>query len=72
MVLENYITNPYVRSIVLALGIIIAALIVSSALIMQTVKAYTFSLFGFILAGLLSMWLIHRTIFLKIRQLKEE
>jgi len=50
-----------------SLGVIIAALIVASALMMQTsVSAYIYSA-GFVLAGILALWLIHRTIFMKIK-----
>ncbi len=49
----------------ISLGAIIAALIVASALMMQTdVSAYIYSV-GFVLAGILGLWLIHRTIFVK-------
>ena len=50
-----------------SLGVIIAALIVASALMMQTdVSAYMYS-GGFIIAGILALWLIHRTICVKIK-----
>ncbi len=52
----------------IALGMIIAALIVGSSLIMQTsiiTEVYTT---GFILAGLLGLWLIKRTIFVNIKK----
>lgn len=51
----------------ISLGAIIAALIVASALMMQTdVSAYVYSM-GFIIAGILGLWLIHRTLFVKIK-----
>ncbi len=50
-----------------SLGVIIAALIVASALMMQTsVSAYIYSA-GFGIAGILALWLIHRTVFVKIK-----
>ncbi|MEW5896322.1 MAG: AarF/ABC1/UbiB kinase family protein [Nanoarchaeota archaeon] len=50
----------------IALGFIIAALIVASALIMLVgVSAYAY-IGGFMAAGILTLWLIHRTIFVKI------
>ena len=50
-----------------SLGVIIAALIVASALMMQTsISAYIYSA-GFLLAGVLALWLIHRTVFVKIK-----
>lgn len=54
----------------LSLGLMVAALIVGSALLMQTTRFTFLYTAGFILAGLLGLWLIHRTIFVKIR--KEE
>lgn len=51
----------------IALGLIIAALIVGSSLVMRLTQ-YTFLwTAGFILAGVLGLWLIHRTIFVRIR-----
>ncbi len=51
----------------ISLGAIVAALIVASALMMQTdVSAYVYSL-GFIIAGILALWLIRRTVFVKIK-----
>ncbi len=52
----------------IALGMIIAALIVGSALIMQMDKEQSLSLAGFILAGMLGLWLVHRSIFVKIKR----
>lgn len=52
----------------LALGMIIAALIVGSALIMQTSKLAWLYCGGFILAGVLGLWLIKRTIFIKLKR----
>lgn len=49
----------------LSLGFIIAALIIGSALIMQTTKHVLLYVAGFILAGVLGMWLVKRTIFVK-------
>ena len=50
----------------LALGLILAALIVASALIMQTPSSTYIYTSGFVLAGILGVWLIHRTIFVNI------
>jgi len=50
----------------LALGVIVAGLIVSSALMMQTTIPIYFYVAGFIVAGLLTLWLVHRTIFIEI------
>ncbi len=50
----------------LALGLILAALIVASALIMQTAASTYVYISGFILAGILGLWLVHRTIFVNI------
>ena len=52
----------------LSLGIIIAALIVASALVMQISNKTVFYIPGLILAGILSLWLIHRTIFAKLKK----
>ncbi len=52
----------------LSLGFIIAALIISSALIMLAGKPSSFYWSGFSLAGILGLWLVHRTIFLKARK----
>ena len=50
-----------------SLGVIIAALIVASALMMQTdVSVYAYSA-GFSIAGILALWLIHRTLFMKVK-----
>lgn len=51
----------------LALGLIIASLIVASALIMQTGAEKNLYMSGFIIGGALGLWLIKRTIFIKIR-----
>lgn len=54
-----------------SLGVIIAALIVASALMMQTdVSAYVYSI-GFMLAGILALWLIRRTVFVKTKSRNE-
>ncbi len=50
----------------LALGMIVAGLIVSSALMMQTSIPTYFYVAGFIVAGTLALWLVHRTIFIEI------
>ncbi len=50
----------------LAMGFILAALIVASALIMQTAASKYIYISGFILAGILGLWLIHRTMFANI------
>ncbi|MBI2146280.1 AarF/ABC1/UbiB kinase family protein [Candidatus Woesearchaeota archaeon] len=50
----------------LALGIIIAALIMGSATIMQISYTSYVPIMGFTLASMLSLWLIHRTIFKQI------
>src|SRR3989338_1098534 len=50
----------------LALGVIVAGLIVSSALMIQTSIPIYFYVAGFIVAGLLTLWLVHRTIFIEI------
>ncbi|MBU0457033.1 MAG: AarF/ABC1/UbiB kinase family protein [Nanoarchaeota archaeon] len=49
----------------LALGLIIAALIVASALVKTSTATYIY-IAGFILSGILALWLVHRTIFVKI------
>ena len=50
-----------------SLGVIIAALIVASALMMQTdVSVYGYGS-GFIIAGMLALWLMHRTVLVKIK-----
>ena len=52
----------------ISLGFIIAALIVASALIMQTDQnAYWYGS-GFSLAGILGLWLVQRTIFVKTKK----
>ncbi len=53
----------------IALGFIVAALIVGSALIMQTEKWQFMSSVIFMVAGVLGVWLIHRTLFLKMKNL---
>lgn len=50
----------------LALGVIIAGLIVASALMLQTSIAEAIPFVGFGTAGILALWLIHRTVFIKI------
>ncbi len=50
----------------IALGFIIAALIIGSAMIMQMDKWYYVYTPGFVVSGLLSLWLIHRTVLVKI------
>lgn len=52
----------------LSLGFIIAALIIASALLMQLDRFYTYSIFGLIFAGILGLWLIHRTVFVKLKR----
>ncbi|HLC70402.1 MAG TPA: AarF/ABC1/UbiB kinase family protein [Candidatus Nanoarchaeia archaeon] len=52
----------------ISVGAIIAALIVASALMMQTAAPAYFPVSGFILGGVLSLWLIHRTLFIKIKR----
>ncbi len=47
----------------LSMGIIIAALIVASAMVMQISSTSYIPLAGFTIASVLSLWLIHRTIF---------
>ena len=49
----------------LALGLIVAALIVGSSLIMQTSALTYVYVTGFVVAGLLGLWLVKRTIFVK-------
>jgi ubiquinone biosynthesis protein len=50
----------------IALGFIIAALIVGSAMIMQVNRwSYVYTS-GFVVAGLLGLWLVHRTVLVKI------
>ena len=51
-----------------ALGFIVAALIVGSALIMQTEKWPVLSSVIFIVAASLGIWLIHRTVLIKIKK----
>lgn len=51
-----------------ALGFIVAALIVGSALIMQTEKWPIFSMIIFSVAAILGIWLIHRTVLIKIKK----
>jgi len=53
----------------IAFGFIIASLIIGSALIMQTEKFPMFSTGLFVVAGFLGVWLIHRTLFVKIKNL---
>ncbi|MBI2151504.1 hypothetical protein HYU21_02135, partial [Candidatus Woesearchaeota archaeon] len=50
----------------IAMGMIIAALIVGSSLIMQATGSKWLYYGGFILSGLLSVWLIHRTLLVRI------
>jgi ubiquinone biosynthesis protein len=56
----------------LSIGMIIAALIVGSALVMQIDTKFKYadmpviSLIGFIIAGILTIWLLHETLFSKI------
>ena len=52
----------------LALGMIIAALIVGSALVMQINQGKTLYTAGLVLAGLLGLWLVHRTMFAKLKR----
>ncbi len=54
----------------LALGMIIAALIVGSSLTIRLTQQHLLNTAGFILAGVLSLWLIHRTIFVKTKKNK--
>ena len=49
----------------LALGLIVAALIVGSSLIMQTSALTYVYVTGFVVAGLLGLWLVKRTVFVK-------
>lgn len=49
-----------------AVGLMIAALIVGSSLLLQTPVHALVPFLGFVLAGFLGLWLVHRTIFFKI------
>lgn len=55
----------------IAIGMMVAALMVSSAIIMQVITEPrvfgfpAFSLIGFVLAGILGLWLVRRTIFIQ-------
>ncbi len=50
-----------------ALGFMTAALIIASGLIIQTDKPALISILGFVISGVLGMWLIKRTIFFKLK-----
>ncbi|MBS3123996.1 AarF/ABC1/UbiB kinase family protein [Candidatus Woesearchaeota archaeon] len=50
----------------IAMGMIIAALIIGSSLIMQAAGSRWLYYGGFVLSGLLGMWLIHRTLLVRI------
>jgi ubiquinone biosynthesis protein len=50
-----------------SLGFIVSALIVASALVLQTNQPLYVSKIGFLLAGILGLWLIRRTVFVKKR-----
>ena len=52
----------------LALGMIIAALIIGSSMIMQLEKGKYLYIAGFILSSILGLWLVHRTIFIKMKR----
>jgi len=56
----------------IALGMIIAALIVGSSLMMQTGIITTIPWIGFGLAAVLGLWLVKRTIFINIRSKSDE
>jgi ubiquinone biosynthesis protein len=51
----------------MALGIIIAAIIMASALLVQAKTSPYFYISGFVLAAIFGIWLIKRTIFFKIK-----
>ncbi|MBI2112480.1 AarF/ABC1/UbiB kinase family protein [Candidatus Woesearchaeota archaeon] len=52
----------------LALGMIIAALIIGSSMVMQLDKGKYLYITGFILSGVLGLWLVHRTIFITVKR----